>query len=775
VLEFDKLLERIAAEARSPGGGRRVRALLPEVEPAAVQRRQELVAEIGAAHDAGIASWPFDEIHDLRPLLRVAERDGACLSGIELRQVAATMHTATRMRYFLERNAEALARVREHANDLGEHTDLVREIHAAILESGEVADEASPALRKVRRGLVTQRQSILRRLEKHLGAQRGTDAYVTVRAERYVIPVRTDAGDVRGIVHDRSGSGATLFVEPFDVVDANNELQSLRNAEQREVRRILEGWTRRLAAEAEEIRRSLEALEELDALHAAARAGASMRAVRPEIGPTLRLRQARHPLLEMQLQELEQEIVPLDLDLSGVQALVITGPNTGGKTVALKTLGLLVLMHQAGLPVPAHVDSELPLFSRVVTDIGDEQSIEAAESTFSSHLRHVRTALSDARPGTLALLDEFMAGTDPQDGAALAKVVLRRLVRQQATTLVTTHLGELKLFAHAEPGLANASMLFDTDSRQPLFRLQSGVPGSSNALATAERLGFDPTLLEEARGERGDDVGRVESILQALEQERRRLAEARQTAEAERREAHRLREENAVAHAELSKRRDTVLRDARRELADLVSDARARVERTIRELRESQASHRAIRDARQELESLGAELQAMTPATPPAAAPTRAAQPGDTVWIRALAREGTLESVLSDGRARVRYGSAEVMVHVRDLEVRAGAEAAPAAPKTPLGGHEVIADDADTLLELDVRGLDREGALAAVDQFLDRALLEGSPLARIVHGKGTGVLRQSIQKHLASHPNVAEFRLGEHGEGGSGVTIVKLH
>jgi DNA mismatch repair protein MutS2 len=630
----------------------------------------------------------------------------------------------------------------------------------------------------VRRGLVAQRDRILHRLEQHLkGRKAGADAYVTLRGERYVIPVRTDAGEVRGIVHDRSGSGATLFVEPLDVVDANNELQSLRDAEHREARRVLESLTQRLGADASDVRNSLEALEEIDALHAAARAGAGMRGASPQIGTTLRLHDARHPLLETKLLERTESIVPLELDLSDARALVITGPNTGGKTVALKTIGLLVLMHQSGLLVPARSDSELPIFTRVVTDIGDEQSIEAAESTFSSHLRHVRTALAEAQPGTLALLDEFMAGTDPDEGAALAKVVLRRLVQAGATTLVTTHLGALKLFAHAESGLANASMLFDARSRRPLFRLEPGVPGSSNALATAERLGFDAPLLEEARRERGDDAGRVESILQALEAERRRLSEARHTAEEEGREARRMREENANAHAELSRRRNSFLKDARREVSDLVSEARARIERTVRELRESQASRNAIHTAREQLEQLGEELDARAPREPPPATDsgaTRPPRPGDTVWIRGLEREGELESVLSDGRARVRYGSAEVMVHLRDLELRAGAEPEPDAPPRAAGGHDVIAG-AEAPLDLDVRGLDREEALAAVDQFLDRALLQGTPLVCIVHGKGTGVLRRSIQKHLASHPNVAESRLGAHGEGGSGVTIAKLH
>jgi DNA mismatch repair protein MutS2 len=775
VLEFDKLLDRIAALARSPGGQSLVCRLVPAADPVEVRSRQERIAEVRLALDAGRGPWPLDGIHDLRPLLEVAVRSGSRLEPLELRQAAETLRAASRMRRFLEAGAESLQRVRARAAGLAEQDDLAARIERAILETGEIADNASPELQRVRSRLAGQREVVLRRLETHLKRMGGgPDAYVTLRSERFVIPVRADAGSA-GIVHDRSQTGATLFVEPLDVVDANNELQALRDAERREIERILMALTADFGARAEPVRRSLEALEEIDALHAAAQAAVAMRAASPRIGRRVMLHAARHPLLEQTLQESGSELVPLDVDPGAARALVITGPNTGGKTVALKTVGLLVLMHQSGLQVPAGPDSELPLFSRVVADIGDEQSIEAAESTFSSHLRHVRAGLESAGSGLLALFDEFMAGTDPEDGAALAKVVLRRLCGAGATTFVTTHLGALKLFAHAEPELGNASMLFDLESRVPLYRLRTGVPGSSNALATAARLGFDPALLEDARRERGAEVGRTEAVLQALEAERQRLEAARAEAESVASEARRLREESAEALADLARHRDTHLSRARREAGELVADARGRIEHIIRELRQSTGSTPEIRAAHDAVEELQADLSPTAP--PPAStAPGGPPRVGDRVWIRNLQREGWLEGVLADGRARVRLGNAAWSVPVQELEVRAAAEAPPDAAGgiSPSSDGYTVQEIEPQTHEIDLRGMDREAALAALDHFLDRATLQGSPIVRIVHGKGTGVLRKSVQEYLSRHASVEEQRLGEHGEGGSGVTIVKL-
>ncbi len=772
VLEFDKLIDLIVREARTPGGADLLRALVPSSERAEVARRQKLLGEVRGVLAEGVQAWPLDGVHDLRPWLDRARVAGSHLEPLELRRVAQTLAVCTSMRRFLDTHAARLPLLHARTQPLVAHTELTLAIERAVLENGEVADHASPELARIRRRLVTQRQAVLRTLEAHLGRGKpDAETYVTMRGERYVIPVRADAAAARGIVHDRSATGTTLFVEPLDVVDGNNELQGLRDGEGREVLRILQDLTRGLGAESDEVERSLDALEFVDAQHAAACAAASMRAASPQLGAALRLRAARHPLLEARLATQARAVVPLDLAFGDVGALVITGPNTGGKTVALKTVGLLVLMHQTGLQLPLHPDSELPVFERLVADIGDEQSIEAAESTFSSHLRHVRGAIEAAGAGLLALLDEFMAGTDPEEGAAMAKVVLRRLVQRGATTLVTTHLGALKLFAHAEPGIGNASMVFDATSGTPLFRLQPGVPGSSNALATAERLGFDPDLVAAAREERGDNAARIEEVLRSLEAERLRFEAARALAETEVTEARRVREEAATQLAQVAHQRATHLAQARRDVTAIVDEARSRVEATIRSLREAQASREAIRAAKDELDALAESVSAVEAGPVPVL--DGEPRPGDLVWIRPLGREGRMEEIQGDDRARVRYGPAVVTVPMRDLELRARAVDTP--PEPARGGYQVQDTNPSAALEIDLRGFDRPEALGAMDQFLDRAVLQGLPSVRIVHGKGTGVLRRTIQGYLASHPAVASHRLGEHGEGGSGVTIAKLH
>lgn len=778
VLEFDKVLALVAEHAATAGARARIAALLPDAGEAVVAEAQATVAEAQRALESGIGPWAIEAADDARVLLEVAARPGSRLDPAELRRVAGTLAGIATLRRALDAQPERWPRIHALAAALVPHPDVVAAIHSCIDEHGELRENATPLLRQLRRQAQAEREALLRRLEGVLRESGGAagDSFVTLRNDRFVIPVRADrAGAVRGIVHDRSASGATLFVEPLEALDANNELQRLRDAEQREIDRLLAELTGAVAAAAASALQGLDALEEIDSLQARGRWGRELEAAVPQRQGPLRLRAARHPLLETQLRLRGAAAVPLDLELGEARALVLTGPNAGGKTVALKTIGLLALLHQAGIPVPARAESTLPVFASVVADIGDEQSIEAAESTFSSHLRHVVQAVRRAGAHSLTLLDEFMAGTDPDEGAALAKVVLRRLVEPGGTTLVTTHLASLKLFAHGEPHLANAGMLFDTESRTPLYRLQPGVPGSSNALATAARLGLDPGLVEAARAERGEAAGRLEAALADLEAERSRLAEASAAADSARAEAERIREEHAVALAELAAKRRTALAATKQEAARLVAEAKSRIEAVVRELRSAQASAESIRAAQREMKEL---TDAVAPDAGGDDTPTPLAgppEPGDRVWVRALGREGILEATDPAGRARVRFGNVTLSVAAQELQRLAPSPArrpATAAGTTP-GGYTppetpVVAP------RLDLRGMEREAALEALEAFLDRMLLQGMHLAEIVHGKGTGVLRRAVQERLARHPDIAEFRLGEHGEGGSGVTIVKL-
>ncbi len=798
VLEFDKVLAAVAAEARTPGGRERVLDLVPLADVERVRDEHDTVREVRRAIDDGLAPWSFDGVADVRDLLRDAVRPGTRLDPGELRRIAETLETAGRIRRSLDTHPDHWPRLVARTAGLGSHPAVVDAIRAVIDERGELRDNASPALRAIRREQQTQRESLLQRLEGMMRATAATDdPYVTLRGDRYVIPVRSDtAGAVRGIVHDRSASGATLFVEPLEVLDANNELQRLRDAEQREVRRILEELTRTVAADAPRAESSLDALESLDDVQARALWAKEADAHPPRVdsvpspktGVRLVLRSARHPLLDAQLRAAGSTCVPLDLDLGGARALVVTGPNTGGKTVALKTVGVLALLSQAGIPIPAAAESELPVFERIVADIGDEQSIEAAVSTFSSHLRHVVDAVRSTGPRTLVLLDELMAGTDPEEGAALARVVLRTLADGGGVTLVTTHLSDLKLFAHSEPGLANAGMAFDAESHVPLYRLQPGVPGSSNAFATAARFGMPDALLAAARHERGDAAGRLEKALASLEAERAQMSLAREQARAAESEAKRIREEYAELYAQVVAKRRTASDDARREAARIVADARARIEQAVRDIRATnanrdsiRAAHDAVRSiedaARPEIDADGGVAGGGEPSAPGGVETggPRAPQPGDRVWVRSLAREGILESMDASGRARVLLGNVPFAVPANEVE-RLGA--APATPSGGAGargsGHYTAPEVEHTSPRLDLRGMERAEAITAIESFLDRQVLQGSPQVEIVHGKGTGVLRRAVQELLAQHPDVAEFHLGEHNEGGSGATIAKL-
>ena len=773
VLEFERVLELVAAHAVTAGGRARVAALVPSAELETVQDEQILVSEATRAMDEGLETWPLDGTHAIDAALAAAARPGGRLDAIELRQVAATLDVAGRLRRFLDQHAERLSHLQAQSTRLVAHTALVAMLYAAIDEHGVVHDDASPALRSIRRALQGERTRLLARLEELLRASGAAgEGYVTLRGDRYVIPVRTEsAGSVRGIVHDRSASGSTLFVEPLAVVDANNELQRLQDAERREIERILRELSAQVGAAASSASASLDTMYDVDAVRARAAWARTFGCTSPSIGAPLRLRTARHPLLEMQLRAAGGGAVPLDVDQEDVSVLVLTGPNTGGKTVALRTVGLAVLLHQAGVPIPAAADSRLPIFARVIADIGDEQSVDAAESTFSAHMRHVIGLLDAAPVPTLALLDEFMAGTDPAEGAALAQVVLRDLAKRRVTTFVTTHLGDLKLFAHTEPGIANAAMAFDPESRRPLYRLQPNVPGSSNAFAIAAGLGFPPALLEAARALRGNAAGRMEALLQSLAEETARAADTTARAAAAEAEAKRMREELAVEWAEVARRRRGAQTEARREAERLVAEARARVESVIRELRAAAASPAAIRAAHGEIAALE---HAITPDPerdlPPAgSAPPK---PGDRVWVRPLERDGILEAVESSGRARVRLGNITVRVPLAELIARGAATEAKSSAPAPVAAVAPASESPST--RLDLRGMERAEALEALDRFLDAMLLHNLHQAEIVHGKGTGVLRRAVQEVLTAHADVLEARLGGHGEGGSGVTIVKL-
>ena len=784
-LEFAAIIERLAeltafapsrelAEESLPvADARHVGQLQDQTDEAARLLDQQAQASIGGARD-------------LRATIERARRGGR-LTAQELLDVAETARAAGLFQARLE------AWEGPHLTEVGAALDAAPElrerIERSVDESGELLDTASSQLAAIRKRLRTAQDRVRERLNAML---RSADlagvigeAIVTVRSGRYVIPIRADAkGRLKGIVHDQSASGATLFVEPLSVVELNNTWTQATLDAAREEERILDELSRAVEARAERLSDSLRALARADLWMARARLGMQMDAVRPGVAAdAVELLSARHPLLG-------PDAVPIDLRLGerfGYRALVVTGPNTGGKTVSLKTLGLLALMHQAGLRVPAADGARLPVFSRVMADIGDEQSIAQSLSTFSSHLRNVVRFVGAAAPGTLVLLDEIGAGTDPTEGSALAMAVVERLLSDGAMVAATTHYAELKLFAQEHPAVTNASVAFDVKTLRPTYRLEIGLPGKSQAFAIAERLGLPDPILADARS-------RLAAEHLSMEQA---LADIAASQEARRAELERARAERAAASHERERAQSGVGR-ARREASEMLTEARraadellARAEREVAEVRRElnrqrnlagggrrptdqtasakafdQLAERAAR-ARQ---SAGASVEQ------PAQETAEGEQPRVDLWgrSRTLGSSGRIVEVSGrTGRVTLETDEARIVLPAEDVEV---------VPE-PISGPSPRDREADELRRraasriadrLDLRGERVEAALERLAGYVDEALLAGLDEAVIVHGAGTGALRRSIREYLADHPRVRGTRSGRRDEGGDGTTVALL-
>jgi DNA mismatch repair protein MutS2 len=680
---------------------------------------------------------------------------------------------------------------------LDDAPSLRERIERSIDDAGEVLDSASAELASVRKRMRTAQDRVRERLNAMLRSPdlAGVigEAIVTMRAGRYVIPIRAEAkGRVKGIVHDQSASGATLFVEPLTVVELNNTWTQAALDEEREVERILEDLSHDVEGRAEALLGSLDALARADLWIARARLAAELDAVRPSVADdAVELLSARHPLLG-------PGAVPIDLRLGdrfGYRAMVITGPNTGGKTVSLKTLGLLVLMHQAGLRVPAADGARLPVFRRVMADIGDEQSIAQSLSTFSSHLVNVVRFVEAAAQDTLVLLDEVGAGTDPTEGSALAMAIVERLLAAGATVAATTHYAELKTFATEHPNVTNASVEFDVATLRPTYRLSIGLPGKSQAFAIAQRLGLPQDVLEDARQRLSAEHLSLEETLAAIQ--RAEVARGEELAAA--------REERAAATQERERARGGVSR-ARREAAELLTDARraademlARAERDVAELRREvnrqgnvargrRASgaaatglaelERRATSAREAVARLAAEAGASTGTQPPESAEDAPPVPQPRVGLwgrsRTLGSVGRIvERSGRTGRITLETEGARVVVPADDVEVVAEPVSGP--PPRDAAADELRRRAAARVSpSLDLHGERVQAALERLDAYLDDALLAGLDSVTIIHGAGTGALRRAIRDRLAEHPRVRSARPGRREEGGDGATIVEL-
>jgi DNA mismatch repair protein MutS2 len=786
-LEFPKVLDRVAGESGFSVGRERVLALAPTPDLDEARRRlaftSEAVRLIDTQPRAGLAG-----AQDVRTQLLRASRGGD-LTASDLVLVVTTLRSARSVGRLLEDlSPDAYPQMAALGEAIPVHPQLVRRIEEIVDDEGEVLDSASPRLRRLRGDVRAANQRLQQRL-RTLVTEFGhvlQEPIVTTRADRYVVPVKADfRGRVRGIVHDQSASGATLFIEPMVVVELNNALREVQAQEQEEIERILREVSGEIGAEAEAIGQAIDALGEFDLQLAKARYARHLRAVEPMLNRDGRimLQRARHPLLT-------GRVVPIDVELGNEWfMIVVTGPNTGGKTVALKTVGLLTLMAQAGLHVPAQDGSELAVFDEVFADIGDEQSIEQSLSTFSSHVTRIieilrgvtalRRRSPDGPPPALVLFDELGAGTDPDEGSALARSILTYLLDRRVPTIATTHYSELKAFAHEQKGVVNASVAFDLETLSPTYELEIGLPGRSNALAIAGRLGLDPRIVRGARRHLGTAGVRMEGLLRDLEQERDAAVDERQQLEQERADVELRRREMEADRVRLEEERVRVLDEAR-------TQARQELDAVVAELARVRAQARQPGLTRESLDELRKRARRMEDRMPAPSRPVRRRvtpeaaeesldgppQVGDAVEVLSLGQVGDLLDLSADGdEAEVQMGSMRVRARVHDLRrVRRRQSDEPARSIVVLPRS----DRAPVSQQLDMRGWRVEDALEELETYLNDAVLSGASSVRILHGKGTGALRAAVREHLARHPLVQSSEPAPQREGGDGVTIVKL-
>ena len=783
-LELPTVLEAIAGRSHSAPGREIVARLKPQATVENARASQDLYRDLLACADAGDAP-PAAAPPDLRPELERLSLAGATLRGEELWRIGTLLIQTRAIVTWHGRTRRETPGLTPLVQALDPLDALQRELARALEPTGEVRDEASPALAKIRRSIRTLRDRLAARMESILRSLATPESFVTLREDRYVIAI--PSGNRRalpGTIMGHSGSGASLFVEPREAAEGNSELAELALDEAREVERILRELSARAHAHADAIERNFRTLARLDAAQAVAAWARDQDALLPELTEAreLRIRGGRHPILVERHRRGEMAApAPLDLELDPeTRMLLITGPNMGGKTVAMKTVGLLSLLAMTGLPVPAAPGTTLPWLDRVICDIGDEQSILADVSTFLSHLRRVTEALSLATPGSLVLLDELGSGTDPVEGASLGQAVLEALLERGALCVATTHHGMLKTFAHETEGVRNASMAFDETTLRPLFRLTVGVPGGSRAIQVAERFGMERGVLDRARellpkGERDlnrllEELGRLREEARTERETLERTKEALLARESELRSAReRLESERAERkRAELSARRD-LLRQLENQVDDYKKKLRA----------DRKATPERLQEAREAVKELSAQIDRETVPEPeaPVGAPVREAAPGDRVHVPTLRADAeVLTSPDADGRVRVRIGGATAVLPIAQLRrVEGAAPRAGGRAGLPSGPPPVSTDVTEmTKGEIDVRGLEADDAIRATERFLEDAIMAGLPTARIIHGKGKGILRDRVKHWLSRSTLVKEFRLGEIREGGTGVTVVTL-
>ena len=781
-LELPAVLEMLAAEAVGDTAKEQARELTPSTDAATVRHRQE---ETSAAKTMMVVrgSPGFSGVKDVRASLARADLGGA-LNTRELLDIARVLQCARLVRGYIAEDSVGKTPIDHLFYALHANKFLEEKITNSISGEDEIADSASPELANIRRQMraaaARARDSLQKLISSPSYAKVLQEPIITMRQDRYVVPVKAEhKGAVPGLVHDISASGATLFIEPMGAVKANNELRELSAKEKLEIERILAELSADCAEHRDDISSDFEILVRLDLIFAKAKLSYKLNCQSPSMeGKGIVLRRARHPLLD------QSKAVPISLELGeSFDTLVITGPNTGGKTVSIKTIGLLAAMNQCGLHIPADDGSNLPVFSHILADIGDEQSIEQNLSTFSAHMSNIVNIISECDEASLILFDELGAGTDPTEGAALAVAIIEYCRRKGAMIAATTHYAELKVYATNEPGVQNASCEFDVETLRPTYHLLVGIPGKSNAFAISRRLGLGEDIIEDAKNRVSSDSASFEATIEKLEQTRLLLEKDRNEAAVKLREAQESAKKAAFLKAELEVRLDKADIKSRREAERIIQEARDTAEEVFRELDDmrkkanEQEDVQQINEARSQLRrKLNLSEQALKKDDVeklPEQKSSRPVKVGDTVQIKSMGIKATVLSISSDRVLSLRAGIMNVSAkedEVLLLEGQSAAGAKSAAPKSAPTQLRAAAVPA----ELDIRGMESlEGVLAA-ERYIDSAVMGKLKTVTIIHGKGTGALRAAVQQMLKKNKSVKSFRLGRFGEGEAGVTVVEL-
>ena len=778
-LEYDKVRQQVATYCTSSIGKTAIDELVPQTD-------YEKVVQLLEEMDEGLSilrvksNVPMGGIFDVRPAARRAQI-GGMLSAMELMEVSSTIRASRILRNFIEDiESEAVIEIPHFITKkeaMPVLTGLQHEINNCIDDNGSVLDSASQTLRSIRQSLRAEEAKVRSKLESLIrgsnAAKMLSDALVTIRNDRFVIPVKQEyRHHYGGIVHDQSSSGQTLFIEPDSVVQANNEIHRLKMKEQAEIERILLALSAMVEEVAPDLFNLVKVLGEIDVILAKGKYGQANKCTMPKMNNDgyIRLVRARHPLLPIDI------AVANDIEFGkDITAIVITGPNTGGKTVTLKTVGLCTLMAQAGLPVPALDGSELAVFKQLFADIGDEQSIEQSLSTFSSHMVNIVDILQKFDHESLVLFDELGAGTDPQEGAALAISILDEVHGRGARVMATTHYPELKAYGYNRPGVANASVEFDIETLSPTYRLLIGVPGRSNAFEISSRLGLPESIIDRAKGFTGTDRHEVESMIASLEETRRQSEDDAERSHELLMESEALRKELQDKLQAYEERKEALDKKAKEKARKIVDEAKREAESIIAELREMRKNadqvvkeHELI-EARKRLEdATPLDNNKVLKKAAQVKARSQNLVVGDEVKVLSYGQRGTLLEKVSDSEWIVQMGILKMKISDSDLEyIKPEKE-----PVQRIAG--VKNRNSHVKLELDLRGERFEDAILRTEKYIDDALLANYGRVSIIHGVGTGALRQGIQNYLKKHKRVKSFRFGEAGEGGFGVTVVEL-